>query len=68
MPSLPARSTVPHAYGRAKQGLDATMAACILLPGLKLIALDGDLAKAEPKTLRILHAAADRMESLVTAL
>ena len=34
--------------------------ACILLAWLKLIALDGELAKAEPKTLRyrLLHAAA----------
>jgi hypothetical protein len=28
------------------------MIACILLAWLKLLALDGDLAKAEPKTLR----------------
>ena len=36
------------------------MTACILLAWLKLLALDGDLAKAEPKTLRyrVLHAAA----------
>jgi Transposase DDE domain group 1 len=36
------------------------MTACILLAWLKLIALDGDLARAEPKTLRyrLLHAAA----------
>lgn len=36
------------------------MIAAILLSWLKLIALDGDLARAEPKTLRyrILHAAA----------
>jgi hypothetical protein len=36
------------------------MTACILLAWLKLLALDGDLAKAEPKTLRylLLHAAA----------
>ena len=36
------------------------MTACILLAWLKLIALDGELAKAEPKTLRyrLLHAAA----------
>jgi hypothetical protein len=40
--------------------LDAAMTACILLAWLKLLALDGDLAKAEPKTLRyrLLHAAA----------
>jgi hypothetical protein len=33
--------------------------ACILLAWLKLLALDGDLARAKPKTLRylILHAA-----------
>ena len=36
------------------------MTACILLAWLKLAALDGDLARAEPKTLRhrLLHAAA----------
>jgi len=36
------------------------MTGCILLTWLKLIALDGDLARAEPKTLRyrLLHAAA----------
>jgi Transposase DDE domain group 1 len=36
------------------------MTACILLAWLKLLALDGGLAKAEPKTLRyrVLHAAA----------
>ena len=37
------------------------MTACILLSWLKLLlALDGDLARAEPKTLRyrVLHAAA----------
>ena len=35
------------------------MTACILLAWLKLLALDGDLARAEPKTLRyrVLHAA-----------
>jgi hypothetical protein len=40
--------------------LTAAMIACILLAWLKLLALDGDLAKAEPKTLRyrVLHAAA----------
>ena len=32
--------------------LTAAMIACILLAWLKLLALDGDLAKAEPKTLR----------------
>jgi hypothetical protein len=34
------------------------MIACILLSRPKLLALDGDLARAEPKTLRVLHAAA----------
>jgi hypothetical protein len=36
------------------------MTGCILLAWLKLLALDGDLARAEPKTLRyrLLHAAA----------
>jgi hypothetical protein len=36
------------------------MIGCLLLSWLKLLALDGDLAKAEPKTLRyrVLHAAA----------
>jgi len=40
--------------------LTAAMTAQILLAWLKLLALDGDLAKAEPKTLRykVLHAAA----------
>ena len=49
-----------HDYGLNKAWLDASMIACILLSWLKLLALDGDLAKAEPKTLRyrILHAAA----------
>jgi hypothetical protein len=39
--------------------LDASMTACILLSWLRLLVLDGDLARAEPKTLRyrILHAA-----------
>ena len=49
-----------HDYGLNASWLDAAMTACILLAWLKLIALDGDLAKAEPKTLRyrLLHAAA----------
>ena len=40
--------------------LTAAMIAAILLAWLKLLALDGDLARAEPKTLRyrVLHAAA----------
>jgi len=39
--------------------LTAAMTGCILLAWLKLLALDGDLARAEPKTLRytILHTA-----------
>jgi hypothetical protein len=49
-----------HDYGLNQAWLDASMIACILLAWLKLLALDGDLAKAEPKTLRyrLLHAAA----------
>ncbi len=40
--------------------LTAAMTGQILLGWLKLLALDGDLARAEPKTLRyrVLHAAA----------
>jgi Transposase DDE domain group 1 len=47
-------------YGLNKAWLDASMTAAILLAWLKLLALDSDLAKAEPKTLRyrVLHAAA----------
>jgi hypothetical protein len=49
-----------HDYKINQAWLDASMIACILLAWLKLLALDGDLARAEPKTLRyrILHAAA----------
>jgi hypothetical protein len=49
-----------HGYGLNASWLDAAMTGCILLAWLKLLALDGDLAKAEPKTLRyrLLHAAA----------
>ena len=49
-----------HDYKINQAWLDASMIACILLSWLKLLALDGDLAKAEPKTLRyrVLHAAA----------
>ena len=41
------------------------MIAAILLAWLKLLAVDGDLARAEPKTLRyrILHAAARLVHS-----
>jgi hypothetical protein len=47
-------------YQASKGWLDASMTACILLAWLKLLALDGELANAEPKTLRyrVLHAAA----------
>jgi hypothetical protein len=49
----------PHDYDINQAWLDAAMTACILLAWLKLLALDGDLARAEPKTLRrLLHAAA----------
>ena len=41
-------------YGVNQAWLTAAMIACILLAWLKLLALDGDLAKAEPKTLRYL--------------
>jgi hypothetical protein len=49
-----------HDYAVNQAWLTAAMAAQILLAWLKLLALDGDLAKAEPKTLRykVLHAAA----------
>jgi hypothetical protein len=49
-----------HDYKVNQSWLDAAMTACILLAWLKLLALDGDLAKAEPKTVRyrLLHAAA----------
>jgi hypothetical protein len=47
-------------YGVNQAWLAAAMIAAILLAWLKLLALDGDLAKAEPKTLRyrVLHTAA----------
>ena len=41
-----------HDYELNKAWLDASMIACILLSWLRLLALDGDLARAEPKTLR----------------
>ena len=49
-----------HDYGLNKAWLDAAMTASILLSWLKFLTLDGDLARAEPKTLRyrVLHAAA----------
>jgi len=39
-------------YGVNQAWLTASMIACILLAWLKLLALDDDLARAEPKTLR----------------
>ena len=47
-------------YGLNKAWLDASMTACILLSWLRHLALDGKLAKAEPKTLRyrLFHTAA----------
>lgn len=49
-----------HGYTLNQAWLTAAMIAQILLTWLKLLALDGDLARAEPKTLRyrILHVAA----------
>jgi Transposase DDE domain group 1 len=49
-----------HDFTVNQAWLTAAMTAQILLAWLKLIALDGDLARAEPRTLRyrILHAAA----------
>ena len=49
-----------HGYAFNQAWLTAAMIAQILLAWLKLLALDGDLARAEPKTLRyrVLNAAA----------
>jgi hypothetical protein len=49
-----------HDYKINQAWLDAAMTGCVLLSWLRLVALGGDLARAEPKTLRyrILHAAA----------
>jgi hypothetical protein len=49
-----------HQFKLNQAWLTAAMTAQILLTWLKLLALDGDLAQAEPKTLRyrVLHAAA----------
>ena len=46
-------------FGINAAWLTAAMTGQILLAWLKLLALDGDLAKAEPKTLRyrVLHSA-----------
>jgi hypothetical protein len=49
-------ATRPESLNRA--WLDAAVIACILLSWLKFLALDGDLARAEPKALRVLPAAA----------
>ena len=56
----PARAIPLHDFALNTAWLTATMTAQILLAWLRLLALDGDLARAEPKTLRyrILHAAA----------
>jgi hypothetical protein len=49
-----------HRYDLNQAWLTAAMTAQILLAWLRLLALDGDLASAEPKTIRyrLLHAAA----------
>ena len=49
-----------HDFAVNAAWLTAAMTGQILLAGLKLLALDGDLARAEPRTLRyrVLHAAA----------
>ena len=49
-----------HDYQVNQSWLNAAMTACLLLAWLRLTALDGDLARAEPKALRyrLLHAAA----------
>jgi len=47
-----------HDYKLNQAWPTAAMMAQILLAWLKLLALDGDLAKAEPKTLRVLNATA----------
>jgi hypothetical protein len=47
-------------YGLNEAWLDASVTACVRLSWLRHLALDGKLAKAEPKTLRhrLFHAAA----------
>jgi hypothetical protein len=62
---LPAPARTPawatsHDFAVNAAWLTAAMTGQILLAWLKLLALDGDLARAEPKTLRyrVLHAAA----------
>jgi len=46
-----------HSLAINSAWLTASLIAATLLAWLQLLALPGDLAKAEPKTLRILHAA-----------
>ena len=61
-PGKTAESAISHPLtsGLTPVWLTASVTGQILLTWLKLLALDGDLAKAEPKTLRyqVLHAAA----------
>jgi len=54
-----------HAFALNQAWLAAALIAAALLAWLRLLALDGHLAKAEPKTLRyrILHAAARLVRS-----
>jgi hypothetical protein len=47
-----------HAFVLNQAWLAAAVIAAALLAWLRLLALDGSLARAEPKTLRLLHAAA----------
>ncbi|MCW2935883.1 MAG: family transposase [Actinomycetia bacterium] len=51
-------ANLPQSFAINSARLAASLTAATLLAWLRLLALDGDLAKAEPKTLRILHAAA----------
>jgi len=55
-----ATNTTARTAARCDAPAPAAMTAQILLAWLRLLALNGDLARAEPKTLRyrILHAAA----------
>ena len=46
-----------HDFAINSAWLAASLTAATLLSWLRLIALDGDLARAEPKALRILHTA-----------
>jgi hypothetical protein len=65
MPSAPAKTpgsanSPSHQLALNRAWFTAALTAATLLAWLRHLALDGDLAKAEPKTLRhrILHAAA----------